>query len=321
MATDALNVIRRNMSRRALITGGGRRDVWDYPEEALREAIVNALVHRDLSPGSRGTQVQIEMYPDRLEIKNPGGLYGPIDLARLGEEGRSSARNAALMKLLEEVEIPGEDRTVCENRGSGIRNMIAALRQAGMGVPAFVDKVTAFKVTLPNHTLLDDQTLAWLATLGRDGLKDTQCIGLALMRRGEVLDNGTYRAATGLTDSRTATFELQDLVARELVEQTGTRGGARYTLSRYAGSDGEGVRRPRPNRRHQIRDVLELRGDLSKNEISEELRLNPKTVEHWLRQMKADGTVEATVAGRSKNARYRLTMAARQDKLFSVDEE
>lgn len=63
MVKDALAAIQRNMSRRADVVGHGRRDVWEYPPEALREAIVNALVHRDFSPGTRGMQVQIEMYP------------------------------------------------------------------------------------------------------------------------------------------------------------------------------------------------------------------------------------------------------------------
>lgn len=322
MATDALNAIRRNMTRRALITGEGRKDMWEYPPEALREAVVNALVHRDLSPGSRGSQVQIEMYPDRLRIMNSGGLFGAVDIDRLGEEGRSSARNGLLMKLLEEVEVPDEERTVCENRGSGIRAMMSALRQAGMSPPRFKDRTTSFEVELPNHTLLDEETVTWLQHLGREGLRDTQCTALALMRRGEVMDNARYRAATGITDSRTATFELQDLVARELVTQTGTRGGARYTLSEFAAGAKPGRRRARPNRRRQILDLLAFHGELSKAEVSEHLTLNPKTAEHWLRTLKSEGTVESTAHGRgSKHTRYRLSANALQGSLLDDFDE
>lgn len=305
MVAEVLGVLRRNMSRRALIGGVGRRDVWEYPVEALREAVVNALVHRDLSPGSRGMQVQIEMYPDRIRILNPGGLFGPIDLTRLGEEGGSSARNAVLMKILEDVVVPGEDRTVCENRGSGIRNMIAALRHAGMSVPTFKDKVTSFSVEMPNHALLDEDTVAWLNKVGGESLRDSQCIALALLRRGEVLDNAKYRSATAVSDSRVATSELQDLVARELVEQTGTRGGARYTLSDFAASPDLHPRR-RLDRRRQILLALVVHGEMSKSELSERLGLNPKTTEHWLRNLKTDGLIEATREGSSKNTRYRV---------------
>lgn len=305
IVAESMAVLFRNMSRRALIAGSGRRDVWEYPEQALREAIVNALVHRDLSTGSRGMQVQVEMYPDRLVLKNPGGLFGPIDVSRLGEDGTSSSRNAVLLKTLEDVVLPGEDRAVCENRGSGIRSMLAALRQAGMGMPLFTDRVTRFQVTLPNHTLLDDETVAWLASLGRGELRDSQCIALAHMRKGLVMSNAAYRAATGVTDSREATFELQDLVARELVEQTGTRGGARYLLSEFAIADSPARRRPRPDRRRQVLDLLEYRQrPLSKTEIADALSLNPKTVEHWLRVLKAEGRIASTSGTKSRNTKY-----------------
>ncbi|MFI6065283.1 ATP-binding protein [Micromonospora sp. NPDC051227] len=319
IAREALAVIQRNMSRRALVSGGGRQDVWEYPPEALREAVVNALVHRDLSPGSRGTQVQVEMYPDRLRILNPGGLFGAVDITRLGEEGVSSSRNSLLLKVLEDVTIPGENRTVCENRGSGIRTMRNELARAGMSPPQFHDKVTSFEVIMPNHTLFDEATVRWLGTIGREGLKDTQRTALALMRRNEVLDNAKYRAATGISDSRIATTELQDLVARELVDQTGTRGGARYTLSEYAKSlDGtEGSRRVRPNRRRQILDLLTVHGDLSKAEISTLLNINTKSAEYWLARLRKEGSIQFTEPGKgTKNARYRLTDKAQQSELF-----
>ena len=83
MVRDTLTAIRRNMSRRSIVAGAGRQDRWEYPETALREAVTNALVHRDLSPASRGAQVQVEMFPDRLVIRNPGGLFGPVTLENL----------------------------------------------------------------------------------------------------------------------------------------------------------------------------------------------------------------------------------------------
>ena len=85
MARDTLAAIRQHVAPRG-DSGAGRQDIWEYPETALREAVVNALVHRDLSGSSRGTQIQVEMYPDRLVIKNPGGLFGPVTVESLGEE-------------------------------------------------------------------------------------------------------------------------------------------------------------------------------------------------------------------------------------------
>lgn len=174
MVRDTLAAIRRSMSRWAIIGGAGRQDIWEYPETALREAVVNALVHRDLSSGARGTQVQVEMYPDRLVIRNPGGLFGPVTVDSLGEEGISSARNATLIKLLEDVTLPGETRTVCENRGSGIRAMLDALLNSGMSPPQFTDKISSFVVTFPNHNLLSEETINWIHSRGQQRLTDSQ---------------------------------------------------------------------------------------------------------------------------------------------------
>src|SRR6185503_277225 len=124
---------------------------------------------------------------DRLVIMNPGGLFGPVTLDRLGEIGVSASRNATLMKILEHA--PGiDDGPICENRGSGIGAMIHALRRAGLEPPRFEDRIATFQVTFPNASLLDDETVRWLQRLGGE-LSETQRLGLALLRHGQVLDN------------------------------------------------------------------------------------------------------------------------------------
>ena len=311
MVRDTLAAIRRNMSRRAVIADAGRQDIWEYPETALREAVVNALVHRDLSGSARGTQIQVEMYPDRLVIKNPGGLFGPVTIDSLGEEGISSARNATLIKLLEDVPLPGETRTVCENRGSGIRSMLDSLLTAGMSPPRFEDRISSFTVTFPNHTLLSEDTVRWITALGEHGLSDSQCVALAILREEEVLDNRAYRTATGV-DSRVATAELQDLVGRELVTQTGTRRWAQYRLSARLGLRTSGTA-ARANRRAALLAAL---GEeiLSRAELATRTGLNDQTVRRWLTIMRDEGSVELVgTSPRSTSARYRR---ARQGSLF-----
>lgn len=302
MVRDALAAIRRNMSRRAIVTGAGRLDVWDYPEAALREAIVNALVHRDLSGAARGAQVQIEMYPDRLVVQSPGGLFGPLTVDNIAQEGMSSTRNVTLMRILEDVQIPHDTRTVCESRGTGIRTMLRALRSAKMSPPRFDDRITSFTVTFPRHTLFSDTTIAWINDLGERGLTESQCTALAMVKDGEILDNRSYRTATGL-DSRVATAELQDLVARELVTQYGTRRCARYELA--SGIDSARTQH-RVNRRGQILAAL---GDdvLSRVELVERTGLPDSTIRRWILILKKEGVVDATAAAGSRNVRYRRT--------------
>ncbi|GAA3676624.1 hypothetical protein GCM10022267_74370 [Lentzea roselyniae] len=307
---DAMVVLRRNMSRRAVVVGVGRQDIWEYPEPALREAIVNALVHRDLSGASRGAQVQVEMYPDRLLVRNPGGLHGPVTVDQLGDEAVSAARNAVLLQILEDVPVPGSTRTVCENRGSGIRTMVKALRDARMSAPEFTDRISYFRVMFPNHTLLSDDVVAWINSLGEHGLSDNQCLALAKLRDGGLLDNQTYRAATGL-DSQVARAELRDLVARELVVQTGSHRWTRYQLAPGLHRTPEAVAPPpagvRSDRRIQLLNALN-EGELSRGELVERTGLTGPTVTRWLRILRKEGLIEATEeAAKSPFVRYRRT--------------
>ncbi|HEY4240297.1 MAG TPA: ATP-binding protein [Kofleriaceae bacterium] len=286
--------LRPHMSRKTLIRGTRREDSWQYPETALREAIVNALVHRDLSDAARGTPIQVQMFPDRLVVMNPGGLFGPVTVDRLGEDGVSAARNATLVRILEDA--PGlGGAPICENRGSGIGAMIQALRRAGLEPPQFDDRIATFIVTFPNASLLDDETVRWLSRF--HDLSEEQRLGLALLRHGHVLDNTTFRQATGL-DSRVATRELGALVDKRVIEQVGTRRWATYRLA----STGK----QRRDRRAEIISVLRRRGELSRSEIARELELNDAAIRPWLSVLRESGALEAIGPTRSPKTRYRL---------------
>jgi len=137
MVSGLVDAVTRSMTRGARITGMGREDIWEYPLEAIRELVVNAVMHRDYHPLAQGTQVRVEMYPDRLVFINPGGLFGAASTRELLQGTVSSSRNMILARLLEDVEMPFSDRTVCENRGSGIRTVVAELSRAGMQPPGF----------------------------------------------------------------------------------------------------------------------------------------------------------------------------------------
>ena len=148
--TQTLAAVRRNMTRRGVIRGAGRQDHWEYPEEVVRELLGNALMHRDYYPLTHGTQVRVEMYPDRLEVVSPGGLYGDFPPSALLHEVVSSSRNAALAKLLEDVAYPGTSQTVCENRGTGLLAVSAMIRQEGMTQPELDSRISEFRVILRN---------------------------------------------------------------------------------------------------------------------------------------------------------------------------
>lgn len=82
MVVDAVRAVSRNMRHGAIVKGALREDVPDYPLPAVREAVANALMHRDYSLDGQGTPVLVDLYPDRPEISNPGGLFGTLNSPR-----------------------------------------------------------------------------------------------------------------------------------------------------------------------------------------------------------------------------------------------
>lgn len=316
MVNETMAVLRRNMKRRSIVAGVMREDVWEYPEEAIRELVTNALLHRDYHAMARGTQVRVEMYPDRLEIISPGGLHGPVVREALLADRVSSSRNAHLAKLLEDVPVPGTDRRVCENRASGLLATAAALRRAGMQPPKLLDAVRSFTATVFNHGLLDDEAIAWLSTIETAGLNDHQRLGLAFARRHGSVTNHQYRTVTGV-DARTATRELSEIATRGLLEKQSDRRWARWTIAvatEPAVPDGFGeqliLEPPRrgtaSSRIAQIEHLL-ASGPRSASELAHDMRLSREGVLRYLRRMETEGRVQRTAEHRSsKLNRWRM---------------
>jgi ATP-dependent DNA helicase RecG len=151
----------------------------------------------------------------------------------------------------------------------------------------------------------------WITALCEHGLTDSQYVALAILREEEVLDNRAYRTATG-GDSRVTTAELQNLVARELMTQTGTRHWAQYRLSPLLGSRTSGTA-ARANRRAALLAALGEEA-LSRAELATRTGLNDQTVRRWLTIMRDEGSVELVgTSPRSTSARCRR---ARQGTLF-----
>lgn len=143
MLEEAVEFVRKNSRTKTIIDDNGRRaDKNEYPIKAVREAILNALVHRDYSIHTENVPIRIEMYRDRMEITNSGGLYGKISIGALGKV-YPETRNAALANMLELLNIT-------ENRYSGIPTMRMEFLNAGLPVPIFSVRHGEFKVVMKN---------------------------------------------------------------------------------------------------------------------------------------------------------------------------
>lgn len=95
LADRAWDFVRRNTAPSARLEGARRLDHWEYPEEAVREVLVNALVHRDY--GIEGTDVMLALFSDRMEIVSPGSLPNTVTVEGM-KSGIRYARNQALVK-------------------------------------------------------------------------------------------------------------------------------------------------------------------------------------------------------------------------------
>jgi len=140
MLEEALAFVQRNIRIKTIIDPetGKRADRGDYPLTAVREAILNALIHRDYSLNTEGMPIQLLLFEDRFEVRNPGGLYGRLRVDQLGKV-QPDTRNPMLVAAME---VLGET----ENRYSGIPTMRRELAQAGMPEPEFRDERGTFVV-------------------------------------------------------------------------------------------------------------------------------------------------------------------------------
>jgi ATP-dependent DNA helicase RecG len=160
------------------------------------------------------------MFADRLEIQSPGGLFGNVTVENIEEE--HSTRNTRLLRMM-------EDMHIVENRGSGIKAMLQAMRTANLEPPRFNDRRSSFLVTFRNHTLMNPEAIAWLNQFASLPLNDRQRLALVDLRQHEQVTNSEYRRLNRV-DVTIAGQELRGLVEAGLIEQQGVGRWTSYQL-------------------------------------------------------------------------------------------
>lgn len=144
MLEETMKFLGKNMKVRTIVdpVTGERADKTEYPVIALREAVLNAIIHRDYSMHTEAMPIEVVMYKDRVEIRNPGGLYGRLTVDKLGKV-QPDTRNPVLARAMETL-----GKT--ENRYSGIPTMILEMKKAGMRAPVFENLRSEFAVIFYN---------------------------------------------------------------------------------------------------------------------------------------------------------------------------
>jgi ATP-dependent DNA helicase RecG len=211
--------LRERLQTRFEVTGRPQREViWEYPLEAVREAIVNAVCHRDYLSSAH---IQVRLYDDRLEVWNPGGLPAPLTPADLLRDHDSIPRNP---KIATAFFFAG----LVEQWGTGTIRMAAALREAGLPPPTFdAETVGRFRVMIRQ----DPFTETFLQELG---LNNRQLQLVAFIRQHGGITNRDYRQISGLSDE-TVRKEIKQLRDHGVIEAVGKGRSTTYTLKKRVG--------------------------------------------------------------------------------------
>jgi ATP-dependent DNA helicase RecG len=170
-ADEVILFLRKHMTREAVIGPVKRTDLWTYPVVAVREAIMNAIVHADYA--QRGAPIRVALFDDRLEIENPGLLPFGLTIEDI-RKGISKLRNRVIGRAFHELGL-------IEHWGSGIQRMTAACRDRGLDVPKLEEIGTHFRVTLsatprraPAKDARDEAILAALYSSLEAGLSTSE---------------------------------------------------------------------------------------------------------------------------------------------------
>jgi ATP-dependent DNA helicase RecG len=285
MVEGAMRHILGAIRKSSLIDGLLRREIPEYPVEALREAIMNAVAHRDYSEFARGSYIQIRLFADRLEVQSPGGLHGSVTIHNL--ESEQSTRNRILMRMI-------EDLHMVENRGSGISAMIGAMRRANLAPPEFIDKRSSFWVVFRNHTMMNPDTIDWLNQFASSPINDAQRLCLAYVRTSRQITNGVYQRLNR-TDAVTANRELRALVELGLLTQHGSRRWTYYSLPDSRRPDGLGKA---DAKEHRVLEYVRNAGSITNAECRQLLALDTYQASRLLKRMCCEGMLVAQSGGR-----------------------
>jgi len=209
----AWEVVWEEMRREAVVKGLVREDRTEYPPFAVREALVNAVAHRDYR--LRGRRIEVRMFDDRLEVTSPGGLPGYITIDNIVEEHFS--RNPRIVSGLFYWGF-------IEELGLGIDRMIEEMVNAGHPPPQF--KATPYSFTV---TLYNVQERPGIPAWERD-MNERQLAAINYIREHGRITNREYRKLCPHVSSETLRLDLVDLVEKGILLKIGDKKGTYYIL-------------------------------------------------------------------------------------------
>lgn len=213
---------KRNTRLASKIVGFNRIEIPEYPFEAIREALINAIAHRDYN--RRGANIMFSIFDDRVEIRSPGGLLPGLNINSL--EGQHEARNKTICNIFHETKD-------MERFGTGVEKMKNLMLKHDLKEPEFSEKGDSFVVTFfgPGQNILDlvSSVPDGMKTDLKDlGLNERQIKALEMMINEKIeFTNSLYQKTFEVSD-RTASRDLKGLVDQNQVIAYGKGKGRKY---------------------------------------------------------------------------------------------
>jgi len=216
----ATGFLAENIRKVARLSGLAREEQPEFPLEAVREVVVNAVAHRDYS--IRGDNIRVLLFSDRLEMFSPGKLPGPVTVANIADERFS--RNAAIVQVL-------ADMGFIERLGYGVDRILALMRRAGLRRPHFEETAGGFRVTLygPGEAVAARHAIDPARWKGLElHLRQEQALNY-LLGHGRIT-NREYQDLCPDVHAETIRRDLADLVSKGVLLKIGDKRATYYIL-------------------------------------------------------------------------------------------
>lgn len=290
---EAVRAVIKNLRTVSIVRGTGRHDEPEIPEEVLREAIVNAVVHREYSPYFTGQSVSVDVFSDRVVIMNPGGLWGGKTLETI-QDGSSRCRNEALMKLMSSIPLPDGSGIPAEGQGSGIALMVRKMQSRALEPPCFEADIDCFKVILGRGGVEVEENRSWIREVAGGPLDRHEEAVLVMAR-----NRGTITVRDVRSSLRLDSDDIRGLFAR--LAERGYLEQVAPDEYRMAGAD---TAHEAPAER-RILQILDQEEPLGVREIAECTGRSLSSVRYYMKKLVDQGLVEATAPVNSPHRKYR----------------
>jgi ATP-dependent DNA helicase RecG len=209
-----IDAIKKHLNVKYEIKDIVRKDIWDYPLEAIREAVINALVHRDYLSTA---EIQIKIYDDKIWIWNPGKLPQQLKVEDLKKEHSSFPRNPIIANVFY---LAG----FIERWGYGTKRMVELCKEQGIPEPEYIEEMGGFSVYFFKDFYTEEN-------LRKMGLNERQIKAVMFVKEKGKITNKIYQEINGVSN-KTAYLDLSELIEKGILISKGSGKMTTYILKK-----------------------------------------------------------------------------------------